>query len=99
MCSTTRLLSIDRRPTETPNVRAAVVAGLNEHFGRHEVGTTDERVPLLIGVAQLTGHAEIGQFGAAAVVQEDVSGFDVSMNLLLQVKILESPQSVVENRL
>ncbi len=51
-------------------------------FGRHVVGRADDLAGLRMRIALLVqqGQPEVGDLGFAAVIQEDVAGFDVAMN-------------------
>ena len=77
-----------------PEIGLGVVSELLDDLGSHPEGRSDDGVPLGHGVCQLAGDAEIRELGVPGVVEKDVAGLDVAVDLASRVQIGETVQGV-----
>ncbi len=92
---------VQHRP-ERVNVRgrAEPDVGAFSLFGRHIVGRADHFARLRMGIGLLVqqSHPEVGDFGFAALVQQDVAGFDVAMNDAALMREIHGPGQTAGDR-
>lgn len=92
------LCEFDGSDPQRPDIRFAIVLVLRQHLRAHPKRTPDEGVLVGQGVHQLGRYPEIGQLDVAEFIDEDVSCFNVAMDRLALVQILEPQQGRLQNR-
>jgi hypothetical protein len=80
----------------TPNIGCDRVRLAGDSFWCHVVGCSDEGVGISFR-SELTANPEITELDLAVSAQKDITGFDVSVDNLLAVKIGEAVQDPLSN--
>ena len=68
---------LDGGDAEGPDVGFVIVGVLTEHLGGHPEGRTDDGVALGKGGVQLSGDAEVSQFGNTIGCEKNITGLNV----------------------
>lgn len=69
---------------------------MHDDFWRHPIRSSDEGVASGFVVRELSGDTKVSEFDLARGCEEDVGGFDISMNLvLLAMKVVETQKKLM----
>ena len=80
----------NRHDAETPHVDFGAVFLLLDDFGGHPVGRADHGGAFGFLLGEFGAEAEVGDFDGAGGGEEDIVGFDVSVDDVLVVQVFET---------
>ena len=86
----------EKGDTSTPDIGCDGVRLSCDPLRSHVVRCADERIGIAFG-SKLAAHSEIAQFDLAVSAQEDIAGFDVSVDDLLAVEVSQAIQDPLGN--
>lgn len=75
---------------KTPYIRFLVVLAILPDLGRHHKGSADFGLSQIKGLAHEFGYAEVSDLDLPVSSEEDVIGFEIAVQDLLVVDVLEA---------
>lgn len=86
----------DSHDAQRPDINLWSVLLLLDDFGSHPVRRTDHGCALGFGFSEFGTEAEVGDFDVAARVKKDVVGFDVTMDDVLLVQVVQAAAGLIK---
>lgn len=88
---------LNSHDSQRPDIDLGTVFLLLDDFRCHPVGSSDHGCALGFRFGELGAEAEVGDFDVAAGVEEDVVGFDVAVDDVLLVEVVEAEAGLDES--
>lgn len=80
-----------------PNIGFVSVLAKFDYFGTHPIGTADVSPEPGIGVHGGGRNPEIGQFGITFLIEQNIGSFNIAMNFLARVEVVEAMEDRFKN--